>query len=100
MPEVQTRDVIVRAVLTNCCGSLLRLLGDVERFGLRLKTLVLAQEDDELPVANVCLSIPCGMDASSIAARFTRHPEIVAVEFIRADACQQRFRTSASSSRH
>ena len=79
MPETNMRDVIIRAALTNSCGSLLRLLGDIERFGLRLKTLVLAEEDG-LPVANVGLSIPFEADASFLVTRFARHPEIARVE--------------------
>ena len=65
-------------LLTNSCSDVLRLLGDVERFGFRLKTLVVAEEDG-LPVANIGVSIPYEADASLIATRFARHPEIASV---------------------
>jgi hypothetical protein len=71
-------DIMVQAALTNACSGLLRLLGDVERFGLRLKTLVVSEEDG-LAVANIGLSIPYEADASFIATRFARHPEIASV---------------------
>jgi hypothetical protein len=80
MPEAKMRDVIIRAAFTNSCSNLLRLLGDIERFGHRLKTLVLTEEEHGLAVANVGLSIPCEADPSFIVTRFARHPEIARVE--------------------
>jgi hypothetical protein len=93
MRETQMRDIIVQAALTNSCSDLLRLLGDVERFGFHLKTLVVSKED-RVFVANMGLSIPCEADASFIATRFARHPEIASVVVHHGNSAPQRARAS------
>jgi hypothetical protein len=80
MPEQQTRDVVLRAALRDCCNGLVRLVDDVQRFGLRLQTLVLACADDEAAVATIGLSIPHNADADFIAMRLASHPSVASIE--------------------
>ena len=80
MPEQQMRDVVLRTVLGDCCSGLVRVLDDVQRFDLKLQTLILAPGDDQAAVATISLSIPCGLNAGLIATRLARHPSVTSVE--------------------
>jgi hypothetical protein len=80
MPEQQMHDVVLRATLGDCCSGLIRLVDDVQRFGLQLRTLILARGDDEAAVATISLSIPCSANAGFIATRLARHPSVASVE--------------------
>lgn len=78
--EQQMRDVVFRAELGDCCSGLVRVLEDVQRFGLQLQTLNLARGDDEAAVATISLSIPCSAHAGVIATQLARHPSVPSVE--------------------
>ena len=75
MPEQKMRNVVFRAALGDCCSGLVRVVDDVQRFGLQLQTLILGAA-----VATFLLSIPCGAIAGFIATRLARHPGVASVE--------------------
>src|SRR6202000_3006512 len=80
MPERQMRDVILRATFADCCDGLVRVVDDVQRFGLELRSLIFAREPGEAAVATIGLAIPFDADAGFVAMRLARHPSVTSVE--------------------
>jgi hypothetical protein len=79
MQENEMRHVAIRVVLEEPGSGLLRFVGDVQRFGFRLNTLVLAREKDGASIVTAALSVPSNCDVSFITTRFARHPDITNV---------------------
>src|ERR1700748_2589400 len=80
MPERQMHDVVLRATFGDCYDGLGRVVDDVQRFGLRLRSLIFARDDGEAAVATIGLSIPRDADAGLVAMRLARHPSVTSVE--------------------
>jgi len=89
MPERQMQDVVLRATFGDCCDGLVRIVDDVQRFGLRLRSLIFACEDGEAAVATIGLSIPGDADAGFVAMRLARHPSVTSVEVMRNGSTSQ-----------
>jgi hypothetical protein len=89
MPERQMNDVVLRATFGDCCDGLVRVVDDVQRFGLRLRSLIFACEDGEAAVATIGLSIPSNADAGFVAMRLARHPSVTSVEVERNGSTSQ-----------
>ena len=89
MPERQMHDVVLRATFGDCCDGLVRVVDDVQRFGLRLRSLIFACEDGAAAVATIGLSIPRDADAGLIAMRLARHPSVTSVEVERNGSISQ-----------
>lgn len=73
------RNIAIRVVLEESGSGLLRFVTDVQRFGFRLNTLVLAHEKDGAPIVTAALSVPSNCDVGFITTRFARHPDITNV---------------------
>jgi hypothetical protein len=73
MQEKEMRHVAIRVVLEESESGLLRFVGDVQRFGFRLNTLVLAHEKDGAPIVTAALSV------RSIATLASSQPALLAI---------------------
>jgi len=80
MSEEATREIIVEAVLGDSYDGAVRLLGDAQRFGFKLKSLALADHSEGSASATLVLRVPVSVDAQLVAARLGRHPTVQRVE--------------------
>jgi hypothetical protein len=78
MQENEMRHIAIRVVLEESGSGLLRFVGDVQRFGFQLNTLVLAREKGA-SIVTAALSGPSHCDVGFITSRFARHPDITNV---------------------
>lgn len=75
MPDGATQDVTVRVEFGDWWG-LIRLMGDVQRFGFHLEALMFTHVEEGTPAAIIGLSVPRDADPDFIAIRFARCPDI------------------------
>jgi len=76
------REIVVEAVLNDPYDGAIRLLGDAQRFGFELQSLMLTARSAGMASATITLRVPSSVEAHLVAARLSRHPALQ-----RVDAC-------------
>ena len=71
-----TRVIVVEAVLNDPYDGAIRLLGDAERFGFELQSLVLTAKSAGVTSAAITLHVPVSVEPHVVAARLSRHPTV------------------------
>jgi hypothetical protein len=80
MSDEPMREVTVQATLNDVYDGLIRLLGDIQRFGFGLSALTLATATGSPAVATIIISAPTRIDTRLIAARLARHPAVISAD--------------------
>ena len=79
------REIVVEAVLNDLYDGAIRLLGDAQRFGFALGSLVIAAKPDGTASATVTFHVPTSASTQLVAVRLARHPAVQRVEAAWAD---------------
>jgi hypothetical protein len=74
------KTMMVRAATNDPIEGAMRILGDIQRFGLSVQTFALEAGDDRASRLLMTLSGPAGLDEDQLRARFHRHPCISSVQ--------------------
>jgi hypothetical protein len=70
------RHVKIEAVFEDAYDGIIRLLVDVQRFGLDLEALDVSRDSLDKYVASLRLALPDQIVEADLVARFARHPAI------------------------
>jgi hypothetical protein len=72
--------IALSMVVADAFDGAVRLLGDAQRFGFRIRAFHLDVLEDECASISMMIAVPPETDASQIRSRLGRHPNVISLE--------------------
>jgi hypothetical protein len=80
MPEQTLRKDSLQAVLNNPYDGAIRILADIQRFGLCLQSLQVEVTQNGLSILSITITGYAGTDINQLVSRLGRHPSVESIQ--------------------